>query len=190
MTSLTMSTAVVEQALDVAALAERARDARAPTRARAGARGRRTEKIEPRSGAFSAADDAVVQVDDVARDREPEAGARHAAAALELDAVEALEHAVELVLGNADARVLDLEPPLGALAARAQITTVPALRRELERVADQVEHQLLEQVGIALDRAERGIDVRLEHDALARRLRAERRQEVGDERRAARSCAA
>jgi hypothetical protein len=122
-TSLTMWTAVSSSLRT----SPRVPSERATLRTESGASWRqRQAHREDRAvlGRVARGDRAVVQVDDVARDREPESRARHAAPALELDAVEALEHALQLVLGDADPASSTSSRHSGP-SARARRTTLP-----------------------------------------------------------------
>ena len=87
---------------------------------------------------------ATVQPGELLHQREPDAAALHRARRRARHAVEALEEAGQLVRGDARAGVLHLQRhPLPVLA---QAQRDAALERELERVGDQVEDDLLPQV--------------------------------------------
>ena len=115
------------------------------------ARGMRDGERAALARALSTADRAAVQLDQLLHQRQADAGALVGAAARALDAVEALEDVRQLLGGNAGAgvahRQLDAHCPVlphgdGDLA----------LERELERVREQVEDDLLPHVAVDVDR--------------------------------------
>ena len=108
---------------------------------------------------------AAEQPRDLAADREAEAGAAIFAAGRAVGLLEGLEDQLLLVLGDADAGVgdRDLDRPVdvaqhrmvGAPAAvgAAHRQRDAAVRGELERVGEQVEHDLLQPLLVGADRA-------------------------------------
>src|ERR1044072_1358926 len=84
------------------------------------------------------ADFAAVELDELARDVEAEAGALLAARGAGACLRVLVEDVVEVFARDADARVLDRDADERVLARRAQ-TDVPALRRELQGVRDEVD---------------------------------------------------
>src|SRR3954464_10297812 len=80
---------------------------------------------------------AAVDLGDVFDDREAEAGAAHFAAAAAVDAVEAFEDAGEVVLGDADAVVGDLDGDRLAVGTGADVDAA-AVGGVLAGVVDQV----------------------------------------------------
>src|SRR5262245_52679707 len=132
-------------------------------------------------------DFAAEQVRQLSADREPQAGAAVFAAGAGVGLHEGLENDLLLVLCDADAGVGDLERHrrrrllehgmLRAPAALRRRDAQPyaALRRELERVREQVLEHLLQALGIGDDAAsERGVEVDLEEQLPGLGLVAER----------------
>ena len=95
----------------------------------------------------------MVTLDDLRRDGKAEACAAGFARSCFVDAVEALENAAAVGLGNADAVVRDLHPDSFALAARGD-TDVATVGRVLDGIAEDVEHDLLDAAAIAHDERE------------------------------------
>ena len=91
-------------------------------------------------------DAAAVQLHELLHQCQADAGAFVAAATAVLQAVEALEHARERILGNAHAGVGHLQPQ--AVAQRVDRNHDLACERVLERVGEQVEHDLLPHVAV------------------------------------------
>src|SRR5690606_14239730 len=91
--------------------------------------------------------DAPAQVAHEGRDHEePEPGAAPAAHALVLDAIEAMEDSLELLLGDTDPAVLDLEHDPAALGllrldGDVQALAVRVLHRVVDEVADHHDHR-------------------------------------------------
>src|SRR5690606_39981420 len=83
---------------------------------------------------------ATHQASETPRDREAEAGAARAAGEPALDLVELLEDTLALFARDARAAVLDAD--LGRVALEAQAEADRSGRRELERVREQVDHDL------------------------------------------------
>ncbi len=96
-------------------------------------------------------DPAAVQLDQRPHDRQAEAGAAMARAAGV--ALEAVEHAVEHLGGNAAAAVADLEHDLVAAAHRRQRHRLPRLG-EADRVGEQVEQHLADAPAVGAQRAD------------------------------------
>src|SRR5262245_26337144 len=98
-----------------------------------------------------------------------EAGAR--AAASGLGRVEGLEDALERLRGDARAVVADLDPHALALpAARDPEGPAPSFER-LDRILEQVEEDLVERPGVALDLGEPGLELEAQLDRrLAQRV--------------------
>src|SRR3954469_7470625 len=93
----------------------------------------------------------AVRLHDRPADREAEPDPLDRALGRARGAVEALEQALVLRGGNADPRVLHLDPRTLLRPAEPH-GDAPAGRRELDRVGDQVVDDLAQAVGIALDR--------------------------------------
>src|SRR5262245_2817056 len=88
-------------------------------------------------------DAATVQLDDAARDREPEPGAFDVLVARLTSAEETLEHARQVLRGNAGAVIFDRAEPF--LAFRGGDEPHLAARvRELDRIRQQVHEQALQ----------------------------------------------
>ena len=102
-------------------------------------------------------DVAAVETSQFLDERQPDARPFMRARPTVLDAVEALEHAGQVCLGNANAGVGHLQ--LDAIAAPAQFHRNPALERELEGVRQQVEENLLPHIPIDEHRFRQGIAV-------------------------------
>ena len=98
---------------------------------------------------------AAHRTDQPARDRKPETGTALLARVPRIDLVEGLEHAPLLRAGDSGAGVLDLEAQRHLSIARPgrpfDGQPHPPLLGELEPVADEVEQDLAELAGIALD---------------------------------------
>ena len=159
------------------AVADAARPAGAPSRAGCATRERRCRAelaVDRRR--------AAVQLDQLLHQRQPDAGALVRAAARALDAVEALEHARQLVGRDADAGVAHAAARRGRRPRAAGRRCVPS-KRELERVGEQVEDDLLPHVAVDVDRLgqRRAVDDR---DASPARstARAEHAGQIGGER--------
>src|SRR5687768_9077079 len=94
-----------------------------------------------------------MEVDELLRDRDPKPGARRIAGRRR--AKETLPEAADLVLGNPDALVDDLDPQLGVdLAGPDQDR--PALGGVLDRVRNQVRRRLLEALAVEVPDEPRG----------------------------------
>ena len=109
--------------------------------------GIRTRNVVPSPGSLVASIVAAVQLHELLHEREADAGAFVRAALRAFDAVEALEQPRQLVLRHADAGVRDLEQRRVAVARAARTATLP-VERELERVREQVEDDLLPHLAI------------------------------------------
>ena len=133
-----------------------------------------TVNVVPSPTALSTRIVAAVQPHQLVHQRQADARALVGARARALDAVEALEQARQLVLRDADAGVRDRQ--LDAVAARrAASRAIAAVERELERVRQQVEDDLLPHVAVDEDRlAQRRArrPAKLEPAALDRRAEA------------------
>ena len=141
---------------------ERRRRSRAPdgpgSRTRTCCRRRRSLSIHSRPPCSS-----TIRRDSVSPRPVPSVlAARRAAAALE-----GLEDPLALLLGDADPRVAHADVHLARCHAPRVDRDRPAVRRELDRVAEQVEHHLLELQLVARHRADLGRHVQLQRDALA-----------------------
>ena len=101
------------------------------------------------------ADSAAEGLGNAATDRQPQAGAAELAGHGSVGLDEGIEDGVELVGGDADARIDHLEPQVADRVrrspVRATISTLPSVR-ELDGVADQVHQQLPEACRIGADR--------------------------------------
>ena len=129
-------------------------------------RGARTNRHgESGSPAFLAVDRdaAAMKTGQFLHEREADARAFVRAGSRVLDAVEALEDAGEIGVGNADARVRDAQPH--AIAVRLQLDANLALERELEGVRQQIQDDLLPHVPIHVHRSRDRIAVDHERDA-------------------------
>ena len=141
----------------------------------AGARAARREP-ERRAGTRAAvdADLAAHQRDQAPGDREAEAAAAEAARRRTVGLGEGVEDASAVGLGQADAGVAHLEAQHGGVVAiarqQARREDDFAARRELDRVADEVEQHLAQPPGVAAQRRrQRGGDTHDELEALALR---------------------
>ena len=134
----------------------------------------------PPSARFSARTVAAVQLDQVLDDRQAEAGAAGIARARLVDAVEALEHARQILVGNARALVGHRRSPTRAVAARAPRSRIVVL---LGRVGGRVRDQIAQRV-VQLGRIGAHASRRPARSSISTRwLRAlERRRDVGDDR--------
>ena len=83
-----------------------------------------------------------MQLDQIRDQREPDARALIGAAPDALDAMKAFEDALQLVLGNAHARVAHRQLD-ASVSERAQADPNAALERELEGVRQQIEQDAL-----------------------------------------------
>ena len=94
-----------------------------------------------------------MQVDDLLRDGEAEAVAAHLARARLVDAVEAVEDLRLVLLGDADTRVADGEADLSLLRALVAHADLAAIRRVLDGIVDEDQHELADLllVGLNLD---------------------------------------
>ena len=92
-----------------------------------------------------------MSLDDRARDHEPEARARNRAPGRRRGAVEAREQLADLVAGDADAGVGDLDA-YAVSAVRGRQHHRAALGSELERVRDEVVEHLPEASGVSVER--------------------------------------
>src|SRR4029079_1234461 len=110
-------------------------------------------------------DPAAVALDDRLGDRQPEAGPGDGALERARAAEEALEQLLLLVLGEADAGVLDLDQG-NAVRRREAHLDAAARRRALERFRDEVVEHLREPRGIALQRRRQLLREPHELDAL------------------------
>lgn len=99
-----------------------------------------------RAGVAGHADGAAVQADQLADQRQAEAAAVAAAAVPPGGPVEAVEHRVQLALLDAGAGVGD--PQHDLLALLGEVDSDPALTGVLDRVAEQVEDDLLPGVAV------------------------------------------
>ncbi|BEV47002.1 hypothetical protein CRBSH125_31850 [Afipia carboxidovorans] len=97
--------------------------------------------------------------------RKAEAGAVIAFGELAFDLLERAAEAGECFLRNADAAVGNRHDHLAAAGAAAH-QNASAIRRELHRVRQQVDHDLLHRAAIRDDR-DRAVDPRIEREALA-----------------------
>src|SRR5262245_29047217 len=104
-----------------------------------------------------------MELDDVPDDREPEPEAAGASHPVVLP--EAVEDVREQLLADAATRVADRQarPRAGSLEPKVDATSAGG---ELDRVRQEVAHDLLQAAGIAGDRPGRRIEHRLEPDAL------------------------
>src|SRR5487761_1204729 len=121
-------------------------------------------------------DCAAVRIDDRLGDRQAEARSRNRADVRLVAAEERIEEPLAIVLGDAAARVGDLEHSVAAAAPGAN-SDATALRRELDRVRDEVVEHLREPGGIA--REGNRVAVLEPDDDAARGLH--REQEIADE---------
>jgi len=109
-------------------------------------------------------------LDDSLRDREPEAGARRRRL---VRAPEAVEHAREVLRGDADARVGDREAHRVAVPRRAD-RDAPARRREADGVRPEVREDLRQARAVRQDGRECRVDFGREGDSTLARERLER----------------
>ena len=86
----------------------------------------------------------VMQLDEVARQRQAESGAATPRAASLLGLVELVEDALQLVGGDADALVCDVDAHSVGVGHRHVDGHRPAARRELDGVRQQIEEDLLQ----------------------------------------------
>ena len=115
----------------------------------------------------------AVQPHQLLHQRQPDARCPRASGPAALDAVEALEQARQLALGDAAAGVAHRQ--LGRPAAvAAQRDRDPALERELEGVGEEVEDDLLPHLAVDVDRLRqrRAVDGEPQARALAGRAEA------------------
>src|SRR5258708_9959456 len=104
-------------------------------------------------------------------DREPEAGAAGLARAAGVGAIEPLEHARAVLVGDAGTVVADLDPDLvaagtGRAGLDPDVAVGPAV---LDAVVDQVDHDMIERLGVGAHR-ELGGDLDPDGDVALRRL--------------------
>ena len=95
-------------------------------------------------------DRAAVQLHELLHERQADAGALVRAPVRRFDAVKALEQARQLLLGDADTRVSDLEHCVAIVSPQSHGHR-PG-ERELERVREKVQHDLLPHLAIDVDR--------------------------------------
>ena len=124
--------------------------------------------------------------DQLARDREPEAGAAVPARIARIDLIEGLEQSLLLRAGNAGAGVLDREMQyhlaVGGLTRLLDRQRHQPLLGELEPVADQIEQYLAELASIAHDKVGHVAgNPGLEPESLLGRAEAHQRLDVLDQ---------
>src|SRR5919204_1688269 len=142
------------------------------TAARLSRRRKRERERRCAAGAFACRGDvSAVRLHDVLRDRQPKAGT--AAAPRPIGLVEALEDALDLVAGDADAFVGDREADFAVDRARAQ-PHGRALPAELHGVVDEVREHLADAFGVGDDirNGERRVDRQRHAGALSERSEA------------------
>ncbi len=112
--------------------------------------GRRTVNVVPIALAALEPDVAAMELDQLAHEREADAGTFVRPRAHVAYALEALEQLRQIGLGDTDARVADAE--LDALAARSQGHLDLAVERELESVREKIQDDLLPHVAVDVGR--------------------------------------
>ncbi len=110
-------------------------------------------------------------------ERQPDARAFVRAGARVLDAMEALEHAGKISLGNADAGIGDAQ--LDAIAPRSQVHLDPAFEGELEGVRQQIQDDLFPHVPIHVHGFRQRIAADDERETCLFNGRSEHAREVG-----------
>ena len=108
-----------------------------------------TLKVEPTPGSLSTVDAAAHRLGQAAHDRQAEAGAAEAARGRAVGLHEGLEQPLALLLGEADAGVGDLDAERWPPAARSSDSRTEPCLGELERIAQQIEQDLLQPQRIA-----------------------------------------
>src|SRR5437879_5100556 len=144
---------------------------RCPRRGRSARRpwSRRQRECERRAVAELTLDpDApAVQLDELAREGEAKPGALVLLGVVRPDLPELLEHDLDVFAGDADAGVGHRHFHLAVQALRADLDA-PALGRELHRVRQEVEEDLLDLALVAAQRAQLAVEPRVEGEPLAR----------------------
>ena len=152
--------------------------ARPDPRAAAARAGRRPRTSGPAPRCSTALERAAVRDRDAPRHREAEPGAAR------LGGVERLEDPLRLRARECPGPASATSSQASSPAARARSSIAPALLHRLDRVRDQVEQHLREQIGIAAQLAEARVDLAARLDAaLAQRAR---RRAAARDRRASR----
>ena len=110
--------------------------------------GSRSVKVDPLPGVLSSSMRAAENLRQAAADRQAEAGAAVAARRRRVELAEVLEHLHLILRRNADAGVLDRDRHLPQPRVVRRGHRHRSRRRELQRVAQQVEHDLLDLLAI------------------------------------------
>ena len=133
----------------------------------------------PASGVARDRDRAAVKFDEILHEREADAGALVCAGACVFDTVEPLEHARQLVSRYADTGVFD--PQRDRPVGLPQRYGDPSLERELERVRQQIQDDLLPHLPIDVHGPVERRAVDVEREAAAFDRRSERAGQINRE---------